>query len=110
MASSSRTSSGSYSRSSSLLQNSNSEEDLQALTDQKKKKRMISNHAGTYRSYVFFFPSLIYVVIIFSFIFLCQQIRKFLRLQYHCRNRELVLRWMLLTPLLPLKLRCVPRS
>lgn len=45
MASSSGTSSGS-----SLLQNSGSEEDLQALMDQRKRKRMISNRESARRS------------------------------------------------------------
>ncbi|KAG6503144.1 bZIP transcription factor 44-like isoform X2 [Zingiber officinale] len=45
MASSSGTSSGS-----SLLHNSGSEEDLQALLDQKKRKRMISNRESARRS------------------------------------------------------------
>lgn len=47
MASSSGTSSGSGS---SLLQNSGSEEDLQALMDQRKRKRMISNRESARRS------------------------------------------------------------
>ncbi|TKY67582.1 Ocs element-binding factor 1 [Spatholobus suberectus] len=46
MASSSGTSSGS----SSLLQNSGSEEDLQAVMDQRKRKRMISNRESARRS------------------------------------------------------------
>ncbi|KAK7310619.1 hypothetical protein RJT34_08231 [Clitoria ternatea] len=46
MASSSGTSSGS----SSLLQNSGSEENLQALMDQRKRKRMISNRESARRS------------------------------------------------------------
>ncbi|PON65133.1 Basic-leucine zipper transcription factor [Parasponia andersonii] len=46
MASSSGTSSGS----SSLIQNSGSEEDLQALMDQRKRKRMISNRESARRS------------------------------------------------------------
>ncbi|CAI8616970.1 unnamed protein product [Vicia faba] len=51
MASSSGTSSGSGSGSgSSLLQNSGSEEDLQALMDQRKRKRMISNRESARRS------------------------------------------------------------
>lgn len=45
MASSSGTSSGS-----SLIQNSGSEEDLHALTDQRKRKRMISNRESARRS------------------------------------------------------------
>ncbi|KAJ7978333.1 BZIP transcription factor [Quillaja saponaria] len=45
MASSSGTSSGS-----SLLQNSGSEEDLQVLMDQRKRKRMISNRESARRS------------------------------------------------------------
>ncbi|XP_057456445.1 bZIP transcription factor 11-like [Lotus japonicus] len=45
MASSSGTSSGS-----SLLQNSGSEEDLQAVMDQRKRKRMISNRESARRS------------------------------------------------------------
>lgn len=45
MASSSGTSSGS-----SLLQNSGSEEELQALMDQRKRKRMISNRESARRS------------------------------------------------------------
>ena len=45
MASSSGTSSGS-----TLLQNSGSEEDLQALMDQRKRKRMISNRESARRS------------------------------------------------------------
>ncbi|XP_021905988.1 bZIP transcription factor 11-like [Carica papaya] len=45
MASSSGTSSGS-----SLIQNSGSEEDLQALMDQRKRKRMISNRESARRS------------------------------------------------------------
>ncbi|KAJ7001286.1 bZIP transcription factor 44-like [Populus alba x Populus x berolinensis] len=45
MASSSGTSSGS-----SLIQNSGSEEDLQALIDQRKRKRMISNRESARRS------------------------------------------------------------
>ncbi|EOX97947.1 Basic leucine-zipper 44 [Theobroma cacao] len=46
MASSSGTSSGS----STLLQNSGSEEDLQALMDERKRKRMISNRESARRS------------------------------------------------------------
>lgn len=46
MASSSGTSSGS----SSLIQNSGSEEDLQALMDQRKRKRMLSNRESARRS------------------------------------------------------------
>ncbi|KAH7517784.1 hypothetical protein FEM48_Zijuj09G0101100 [Ziziphus jujuba var. spinosa] len=46
MASSSGTSSGS----SSMIQNSGSEEDLQALMDQRKRKRMISNRESARRS------------------------------------------------------------
>lgn len=46
MASSSGTSSGS----SSMIQNSGSEEDLQALIDQRKRKRMISNRESARRS------------------------------------------------------------
>ncbi|PQM35717.1 bZIP transcription factor 53-like [Prunus yedoensis var. nudiflora] len=45
MASSSGTSSGS-----SMLQNSGSEEDLQVLMDQRKRKRMISNRESARRS------------------------------------------------------------
>ncbi|KAJ6346042.1 hypothetical protein OIU78_008644 [Salix suchowensis] len=45
MASSSGTSSGS-----SLIQNSGSEENLQALMDQRKRKRMISNRESARRS------------------------------------------------------------
>lgn len=45
MASSSGTSSGS-----SMIQNSGSEEDLQALMDQRKRKRMISNRESARRS------------------------------------------------------------
>ncbi|XP_027354110.1 bZIP transcription factor 11-like [Abrus precatorius] len=45
MASSSGTSSGSY-----MLQNSGSEEDLQLLMDQRKRKRMISNRESARRS------------------------------------------------------------
>ncbi|KAI9128197.1 hypothetical protein K1719_001190 [Acacia pycnantha] len=48
MASSSGTSSGSGS--SSLLQNSGSEEDLQVLMDQRKRKRMVSNRESARRS------------------------------------------------------------
>lgn len=51
MASSSGTSSGSGSGSGlSLLQNSGSEEDLQALMDQRKRKRMLSNRESARRS------------------------------------------------------------
>ncbi|KAL2346105.1 hypothetical protein Fmac_000105 [Flemingia macrophylla] len=49
MASSSGASSGSGSGS-SMLQNSGSEEDLQALMDQRKRKRMISNRESARRS------------------------------------------------------------
>ncbi|XP_031252230.1 bZIP transcription factor 11-like [Pistacia vera] len=50
MASSSGTSSGSGSGSGSMLQNSGSEEDLRALMDQRKRKRMISNRESARRS------------------------------------------------------------
>ncbi|XP_044489405.1 bZIP transcription factor 11-like [Mangifera indica] len=50
MASSSGTSSGSGSGSGSVLQNSGSEEDLRALMDQRKRKRMISNRESARRS------------------------------------------------------------
>ncbi|XP_047150266.1 bZIP transcription factor 44-like [Vigna umbellata] len=43
-------SSGTCSGSSSLLQNSGSEEDLQALMDQRKRKRMTSNRESAQRS------------------------------------------------------------